>query len=145
MRRLRRFLVLAGGVCLAIAAAPGGASVRPVSPRHLPRLRRSSLIYVGSFRLPAPQRGDGRTFDYGGTALAYDPTRNGLFAVGHAQFQLTAEVSIPRPRRARRVDRLPRARYLQGFSDATGGLIDQPPSCCGNDVGGQLVMGGGLY
>jgi hypothetical protein len=77
--------------------------------------------------------------------LAYDPARTGLFAVGHAQFQLTAEVSIPRPRRARRVDRLPRARYLQGFSDATGGLIDQPPSCCGTDVGGQLVIDGRLY
>ena len=145
MRRLVGLAMLVLSVGAAALAAPGDASLRETSPRHLSLLRPSSLVYLGSFRLPQPQQGNGRTFDYGGTALAYDAGRNGLFAVGHAQFQLTAEVSIPRPRRARRVDRLPRAHYLQGFTDATGGLIDQPPSCCGNDVGGQLVMGRHLY
>ena len=122
-------------VLLAAAATPATSA---------PRLHASSLRYVGSFRLPAAVS-DQKTFDFGGTALAYDPVRRGLFVVGHPHYQLTAEVSIPRLRKSKRVDRLRRARFLQGFRDATDGLITQPPSCCGTDIGGQLVYRGRLY
>lgn len=133
-------LALVGGL-VALATASLGASRSAIGE---PLLRPSSLVYLGAFRLP-PAQSASKTFDYGGTALAYDPGRDALFAVGHAQYQLTAEVNIPKPSGARRVGRLPRARYVQGFTDATNGLIGEPPSCCGTDVGGQLVMGGRLY
>jgi hypothetical protein len=142
--RLRLALALAPAVALACAGLATGAASLRAAPRGGRLLRTRSLAYVGSFRLPPPQS-DRKTFDYGGTALAYDPGLGALFAVGHAQFQLTAEVSIPRLGRARRVARLPRARYLQSFRDATDGLINGPSSCCGTDVGGQLVLGGRLY
>jgi hypothetical protein len=141
-------LVAASGVAAAPAisleGSPGSATRRPHSLASEPLLKRSSLVYLGSFRLP-PAQSSSRTFDYGGTALAYDPARNGLFAVGHAQFQLTAEVSIPALSRATHVASLPQAHYLQGFNDPTDGLIGRPPSCCGTDIGGQLVIGSRLY
>ncbi len=130
---------------VSMAMAPAGSALSPSrSPLKLPLLHRNSLQYLGSFRLPLSESGSGRTFDYGGTALAYDPGRNGLFIVGHAQYQLAAEVSIPRLRRGG-VAKLRRAHYLQGFADETGGLINRPSSCCGTDVGGQLVIDGRLY
>lgn len=144
-RWMRLAVAAAGAIALGLTIGPSKspeAAARTAS--STPRLEPSSLRYVGAFRVPLSQ-GARKTFDYGGTALAYDPDRNALFAVGHAQFQLTAEISIPRPGRARRIEGLPRARYVQGFTDATDGLIDKPPSCCGTDVGGQLVMGGRLY
>ncbi len=113
------------------------------SPAGLPRLNSGSLHYLGSFRLPGP-KSDQKTFDYGGTALAYDPTRNGLFAVGHDWYQLTAEVSVPTLRRSHSLNRLRRARYLQPFTDATDGEIDQAGNST-NKIGGQLVENGRLY
>lgn len=108
-----------------------------------PRLGPRGLVYEGSFRLPAP-RSDHDTFEHGGTALAYDPGRDGLFVVGHDWYQLSAEVRIPAPARAASVSRLPRARLIQSFVDATGGKIAQAgPST--NKVGGQLVYSGRLY
>jgi len=137
-------LVLALFAAVLAAACPGFAAAASRSPRGLARLGASSLVYEGAFRLPLP-RGSHGTFDYGGTALAYDASRNGLFIVGHPYWQLTAEVSIPRAVRGDRLSRLRRARYLQPFTDATDGLIDEPPSCCGTDIGGQLVFAGRLY
>ena len=131
---MKRLIALAS--CLFAASASAAAAA--------PRLHSSSLRYLGAFRLPAP-RSDQDTFDYGGTALAFDPKRHGLFVVGHDSYQLTAEVTIPRPRKSKRVTSLRRARYLQGFADATNGLINQPPSCCSTKIGGQLVYGGRLF
>ncbi|MBV9309989.1 MAG: hypothetical protein JOZ73_04115 [Solirubrobacterales bacterium] len=125
---------------LAVALLAAGATAAAAAPR----LHASSLRYLGAFRLPAPL-GDQQTFDYGGTAPAFDPRRHGLFIVGHDWYQLTAEVSIPRARKSKRVSKLRRARYLQGFTDATSGLINEPPSCCSTKVGGQLVYGGRLF
>ncbi|MFL5824416.1 MAG: hypothetical protein ACJ764_13350 [Solirubrobacteraceae bacterium] len=147
MRRLA-LLVAVGAAVLATdvlsqavpAARHGGRSRAPAT---LPRVHRTSLRYLGAFRLPAPQS-DRRTFDYGGTALAYNPGRNSLFAVGHDWYQLTAEVSIPQPRRAAHVAGLPRASYLQRFVDATRGKLDDTGGD-DNKIGGQLVYRGRLY
>jgi hypothetical protein len=122
-------------------AAPSVAGGR--SPLSLPRVGRADLVYRGAFRLPAP-RGERATFDYGGTALAYDPRARGLFAVGHDWYQLTAEVTVPRALRRSRVAALRRARYRQPFADASGGRIDGTGQT-GNKIGGQLVLGGRLY
>jgi hypothetical protein len=122
------------------AASPSPASTSPLS---LSRVHPSSLVYQGAFRLPNPQS-DTKTFAYGGTALAFNPARNSLFAVGHDWYQLTAEVSIPRAVRASRLSKLRRARFLQPFADATGGKLDTTGGD-DNKVGGQLVQNGRLY
>ena len=128
---------------IALAATAGTAAGRPSGPSGEPRLLAASLVYVGAFRLPAAVD-DKRTFDHGGTALAYDPGRNGLFVVGHDWYQLDAEVSIPPLRRSRSVSGLRRARFLQPFRDATGGKLDTTGGDT-NKLGGQLVLNGRLF
>jgi hypothetical protein len=131
-------------VAVTLAIASGSAASAPAdSPLSLPLLHRASLAYEGAFRLPLPESNQG-TFDYGGTALAYNPARNSLFVVGHDWYQLSAEVSIPRPVRATRLIRLSRARYLQPFADATAGKIDTT-GANNNKIGGQLVYQHRLY
>lgn len=132
---MRAFLL---AVALTAAVLAAAAAAGPSQPRVTP----SGLVYVGSFRLPAPVS-DTKTFAYGGTALAYDPVRDGLFVVGHDWYQLDAEVSIPAPERRSSVDRLPRARFLQPFVDPTNGRIDDTGGT-DNKLGGQLVYGGRL-
>ena len=140
MRRAALLLAL-------LAVGPAAAAV----PAGGPLLGPPSLRYLGSFRLPTAQSAH-RTFDYGGTALAYDPAHNSLFLVGHDWYQLSAEVSIPARLGRSRVARLPRARYLQGFADATSGRLDHTAANGdvytgggGNKIGGQLVYGDRLY
>src|SRR5947208_1811402 len=136
-RRLTTAAVTAAG--LAACVAPAQAARPPLS---WPRLTASSLVYQGAFRLPAPVDGT-RTFEYGGTALAYNPARHSLFAVGHDWYQLTAEVTIPGLRRRAHVGGLRRARFLQPFTDATDGAIDRTGGD-DNKIGGQLVYSGRL-
>jgi len=113
------------------------------TPLSLPRLGSSSLVYQGAFLLPA-QVSDKQTFAYGGTALAVDPVTKSLFVVGHDWYQLTAEVTIPRPLKRSRVSGLNRARFVQPFADATSGKTVESGGT-GNKIGGQLVYGGRLY
>jgi hypothetical protein len=137
---------VAGGVAHAHRAFVGGREARAAygaDPLSLPLIGRSGLTYRGAFRLPK-QVSDTRTFSYGGTALAFDPGRHGLFVVGHDWYQLTAEVTIPMPVRSRRLAALRRARFLQPFTDATNGTIDHTGGT-NNKIGGQLVLNGRLY
>jgi hypothetical protein len=113
------------------------------APLSQPRLDSADLVYRGAFRLPR-QASDRKTFAYGGTALAYNPLRRSLFAVGHDWYQLTAEVTIPRPVRGGKLRDLRRARFLQPFADATNGKIDGTGGT-NNKIGGQLVYRGRLY
>ncbi len=137
MRRLAAALIAAAaGVTCALSASAAS------SPGSLPRVTQRTLVYVGAFRLPAPAS-DQDTFAYGGTALAYDPARHGLFVVGHDWYQLDAEVSIPRPVAGKRLARLHRARLLQPFVDPTGGRIATTGGD-DNKIGGQLVFHGRL-
>jgi hypothetical protein len=121
---MRRLAVLAALLAITAAAAPAWAA---------PRLRSPDLRYRGAFLLPE-QVGERETFAYGGTALAYNPVQRSLFVVGHDWYQLTAEVTVPRPVRSRRLSDLRRARFRQRFADATSGKGD------GNKIGGQLVF-----
>jgi hypothetical protein len=93
--------------------------------------------------LPA-QVSDEKTFAYGGTALAYNPAHHSLFAVGHDWYQLTAEVTIPRPVRSSSLRDLHRSRFRQPFADATDGKIDGTGGTS-NKIGGQLVYRRRLY
>ena len=135
--------VLLAASCAVLLAAVGAAPALAGSPAALPRVTKRHLAYEGAFRLPAPVD-DRRTFSYGGTALAYDPGRNALFAVGHDWYQLAAEFSIPKLRRAARIGHLRRAHYVQGFTDPTDGLIDHTGGD-DNKIGGLLVYRGRLF
>src|SRR4029077_14443221 len=76
------------------AAVSVSVSNAPVSTGQAPLLSQSNLQYVGAFRLPGGTIG-ASTFDYGGTALAFNPANNSLFIVGHDWNQDVAEVAIP--------------------------------------------------
>jgi hypothetical protein len=133
--------VIAGALAAAwLGAGVAGARTSPVS---LPRLGPSSLTYQGGFLLPAAVS-DRKTFSYGGTALAFNPARHSLFVVGHDWYQLTAEVTIPRAVKSPSAAALPRAAFLQPFTDATNGRIDDTGGT-GNKIGGQLVYRRRLY
>jgi hypothetical protein len=122
-------------------SAPAGATTLDGSgPPQEPLVQPSDLVYEGAFLLPESDPG----FSYGGTALAYDPGRNGLFAVGHDWYQLTAEVSIPPLVDSTDLSALNTATLLQPFADATGGKIDEAGPDT-NKIGGELVYQGRLY
>lgn len=134
---------IAGTAAALIVLLAPSATASGSAPSNLPRVSASGLRYEGSFLLPN-QVSDQKTFAYGGTALAYDPSRNALFAVGHDWYQLTAEVSIPKLVRAATIKSLRRARFVQPFTDATDGKLDQTGGT-NNKIGGQLVFDGRLY
>src|SRR5687767_9838510 len=59
-----------------------------------PLLQKPDLQYAGVFRVPADQSAQ-QSFGYGAMGMAYNPSRNSLYMVGHLWYQQTAEVSIP--------------------------------------------------
>lgn len=100
------------------------------------------LQYLGAFRLP-----DGaarpRTFEYGGNAMTFNPTGDpsgandgfpgSLFVMGHERMPYgelpngnqVAEITIPAPSLARNLSELPRAAFLQNFSNVAQGYFTQ--------------------
>lgn len=76
-------------------------------------LRQDNLEYLGAFRLPDGEHGDSK-FNYGGTAIVYNPHRDSLFMVGHDWDQAIAEVQIPALHRGMLRD-LKTAAVLQPF------------------------------
>lgn len=135
------------GVSLAV---PSTASATVTITKE-PLLQLSNLSYQGAFRLPsgsfcASPNGVLDSFAYGGTALAYDPTKDGLYLVGHDWDQMTAEVSIPAPVNSADLDALNTATVLQNCVDATEGLITQVGGSAPDvKIGGQMVYNGLLY
>ena len=103
----------------------------------------SDLVYQGAFRLPAGTFG-GSSFSYGGYAIAFNADRNSLFAVGHDQQQLVAEVTIPAITNSGSVTNLATASMLQPFTDATEGKLGAL-AAQGMKVGGLLPYQGKLY
>jgi hypothetical protein len=112
-------------------------------------LRQSDLVYQGAFRLPQGDFGSPQYsgFNYGGTALGYNPARNSLYIVGHDWYQLSAEVSIPQIINSTNLNSLATATVLQPFSDSLEGKIASinPTDTNAKKIGGHLVYGGALY
>ena len=97
-----------------------------------------ALQYLGAFALPTGGERP-RTFEYGGNAMTVNPSGDpqgaqdgfpgSLFITGHDRLpygdlpdgSLVAEVDIPAPSGVRDPGLLPRASFLQGFSDVTRG------------------------
>jgi PKD repeat protein len=114
-----------------------------VSVSSVPLLHENNLQYVGAFRLPSGPIGSS-TFDYGGTALAFNPSNNSLFLVGHDWDQEVAEVAIPsNVVNSTRVTDLPTAAVLQPFVNVLG---EVPNMTLTNTVkiGGLMVDNGQL-
>ena len=107
-----------------------------------PRVTPQDLAYLGAFRLPAGTS-ETTTFNYGGTALAFNPARGSLFVTGHDWHQRTAEVSIPELRTAAAVSQLATAQVLQPLRDPTEGKLRwvNPADPNSQKVGGHLVVG----
>jgi hypothetical protein len=82
-------------------------------------------------------------YSYGGTAIAYDPSRDGLFMVGHDWYQRVGEISIPAPVASANLEALPTAAVLQGLSDIGEGHLDEIGEG-GAPYTGDAVKVGGL-
>jgi len=83
----------------------------------------TDLEYLGAFRVPQGDYGSPQYsgFNFGGTALTYNPYHNSLFLTGHSHHQLVAEVSIPPLVNSTVIDELNTASVLQSFADPTEG------------------------
>jgi Bacterial Ig domain len=132
----------------------------PPDPATEPLVQAANLAYEGAFRLPAgffpgstltQWESDRSTFDFGGTALAFNPQNNSLFVVGYDEAQLTAEVDIPAAvdvsgQALPSLDSLLTATVRQNFADVTDSLRDTVhPSGTAKKIGGLLPYNGQLY
>jgi len=110
-----------------------------------PLLQKQDLVYQGAFRVPQGTS-DQTTFDYGGTALGFNPLNNSLFLTGHDWYQLSAEISIPTVVNSTNINNLSRATLLQSFKDPTEGKLAQINPSDANEakIGGHLVYNGRL-
>jgi hypothetical protein len=104
-------------------------------------VQEGDLQYQGAFNVPQGQIGDS-TFEYGGTALAYDDVNNSLFMVGHDWDQAVAEVSIPELRTGD-LGELATAEVRQSFTPLLNRVPEQTlDGGEGVKIGGLLVDGG---
>jgi hypothetical protein len=106
-------------------------------------LKQEDLLYQGAFRLPRGKAGKS-SFDYGGSALAYNPENDSLFIVGHDHQQIVAEISIPRVVKSNRLEQLATAEVIQPFTDPTEGKRSKVDKGA-LKIGGLLVHQGKLY
>jgi PKD repeat protein len=106
-----------------------------------PLLTSSNLQYVGAFRLPSGTVG-ASSFDYGGTALAFNPANNSLFLVGHDWYQNVAEVGIPSTIvDSNNVSALSTASVLQPLTDVMSRIPNNTLSGLGTlKIGGLQVI-----
>jgi hypothetical protein len=129
----------------AAAATPAG---NPDGPQTQPLLTRSSLTYIGAFRLPGGNLGSTYGFPYAGSggigtyAVAYNPARNSLFLGGHPYEQRIAEIAIPVS-----LVGTPRAAALSNLIDPLEGRLNSinPSDPNQKVVGSALVFNSKLY
>lgn len=96
-------------------------------------LHQADLNYLGAFKVPDGNIG-ASTFEYGGTALTYNPGNDSLFMVGHDWDQAIAEISIPEVRNGS-LSNLSTANVIQPFVNVQSRI----PS---NDLEGDVKVGG---
>ncbi|MBX7135011.1 MAG: Ig-like domain-containing protein [Fimbriimonadaceae bacterium] len=102
-------------------------------------LYQSNMQYVGAFRVPNGTLGASR-FSYGGSAIAYNPTNNSLFAVGRPADQAIAEISIPSSIvNSSRLSDLAVSSVIQPFSSILPRIPNNPANL---NQGGYEAIGG---
>ncbi len=137
------FIVLGLIGSLVLLSLPGHDSAAK-SPRKLPLVQPESLKYEGAFRVPKDTV-NGSSFDYGGTALAFNKKNHSLFIVGHDHDQLVAEISIPKIIESNSLGRLETAKIIQPFADASDGKMDKVDDDGAIKVGGLYVRRNRLF
>lgn len=122
---------------LAVTLGVAGNQIQPILPPAAVGELVTGLEHLGSFSIPDGTFGGppNKGFNYGGTALGFNPKRNSLFMVGHDQDQLVAEVSIPELGGT--------AQVLQNFVDPTAGRLGaiNPRDPNKKVIGGTLPWG----
>jgi hypothetical protein len=137
------FVSIFGIITIQSPLPVSSAAEQTVTPHKQPvqgkRVQPIDFVYVGAFRLPG---GDDPplTFAYGGNAMTFNPDGNpsnsdaypgSLFIMGHERLAYgalpngsqVAEVSIPVPTASKNTANLPKAQFIQGFSDVTAGFF----------------------
>lgn len=111
---------------------------------HSLLVHKSSMIYLGSFRVPREGLGilQYSTLSYGGAPIAYDSEKNGLFIFGHPYGKLLAEISVPEPINSSDVNDLPTATVLQQAVSVTNNWNALRPG--GENIVGSNGIPGGL-
>lgn len=138
--RMPKTLALAVLVLLTLNAPLGAA------PTAFPLVQKGNLVYQGAFRVPQGTS-DATTFEYGGTALGYNPANNSLYITGHDHLQFSAEISIPPAVvNSTTLRDLATATILQPLTDATERRLGRinPPDPNPKKIGGHLVYNGRL-
>ncbi len=117
--------------------------------RGMPLVQLGDLTYQGAFRFPDGDLGGPKWhgFSYGGSVITYNPDNDSLFAVGHIQDQLTAEIKPPAQLGlGTTYESLPAATALQDLHDLFEGRIssiNSDPNA--KYTGGLLVYKNKLY
>jgi PKD repeat protein len=133
----------ASSTTTATVAASGGTANEPL-------LYKSNVQYVGAFRVPAVPdtlSPGSNTYDYGGTALAFNPADGGLFLVGMPYDQAISEVSIPSSIvNSTNLGALATAKVLQPPVQVLNRLPSDPlrGGTGGENIGGLTVVNGQL-
>ena len=116
----------------------GFAQFKIQSPAAQPRLALAMMQFEGAFRLPADDFGV-LSMNYSEGPLAYDPTRNSIFIVGHNHQQALAEFAEPALVKSTKLAELNiAAAPLQNFVT----VLDRAPS--GNPQALDAIGGLGL-
>jgi hypothetical protein len=98
----------------------------------------ADMQYLGAFKVPHGDLG-ASTFEYGGTAVAFNPKNNSLFVVGHDWDQAIAEIAIPAVKTGP-LDSLSTGPMLQPFTRVLN-RTPQNPLEYGGKVGGLMLHG----
>lgn len=103
-------------------------------------LQKGNLVYQCSFKVPTGIHAGGQAnagFEYGGTALGYDASLNGIYMVGHDWDQFTGEINIPACGGT--------ATLLKPLVDMTNGKLSQiNPGVANPKIGSNLIVGSTL-
>jgi hypothetical protein len=107
-----------------------------------PLVRQASLVRVGAFRVPGGLHSGGLAnagFEYGGTAIGYNPANDSLFMVGHNWDQFLGEISTP-PAIVGPINSLATAALLQPLVDPLEGRrnLINPTDPNSKVIGGTL-------
>src|SRR3954463_14850144 len=135
-----RVLALVIGVAMVVPALVAVPSGQRPAPPPTATTRITSLTELCTFKLPQGNYGGKNGgFEYGGTALAFNPTRGTLLIVGHLYDQMTAEITVPECGGT--------ATVVSRFTDVLDGKLrsinDGDPNR--KLIGGQLLYKGKLY
>lgn len=146
--------VAAAGPAASAQIRPPAGSAVPVriGPEEvrlaaLPRVTQADFQYLGAFRVPGRGGATTSTFDYGGTALAFNPVRNSIYLIGHPWHNYSAELAVPTIRVAATIDQLDTASVLQPLTDPLEGKLPSinPRDPNSKSIPGQFIYKGRLY